>query len=92
MFYIVFFIKRISDSLFPLFLVLGVSESLRSLTKNERMSESLVFWANCSFAHLFAKNERFAEKTDERIPSPANLRIVVLFPDQWSKAAELSSI
>ena len=29
-------------------------ELLRSLTKNEQMSESLVFWANRSFAHFFA--------------------------------------
>ena len=101
-----------SDSLIPSFLVSDVSESLRSLTKNERceriaqvahqkwatMSDSLrslrgnerswanrsgrspkmsewanrsFFWANRSFAHFFAKNERFAQKTDERIPSPA---------------------
>ena len=30
------------------------------------------FWANGSFANLWAKNERFARKTYERIPSPAN--------------------
>ena len=35
-----------------------MSESLRSLTKN------------CLFAHFFANNERFAQKTDEQIPSP----------------------
>ena len=29
------------------------------------------FWANRSFAHFFAKIERFARKTDEQIPSPA---------------------
>ena len=48
-----------------------MSKSLRLLTKTEQMSESLVFLANRSFAHFFAKNERFAQKTDERIPSPA---------------------
>ena len=32
-----------------------VSESLRSLTKNERMSESLIFWVNRSFAHFLTK-------------------------------------
>ena len=37
-----------------------MSESLRSLTKNERIA---FFWANCSFAHSFAKNDRFAQKT-----------------------------
>ena len=26
--------------------------------------------ANCSLAHFWAKNERFAQKTDEQIPSP----------------------
>ena len=41
-----------------------MSNSLRSLTKNEQMSESLVFWANRSFAHFFAKNKRFAQRTD----------------------------
>ena len=28
------------------------------------------FLANCSFAHFWSKNERFAQKTDEWIPSP----------------------
>ena len=106
-----FFIKQMSDSLIPSFLVSDVSESLRLLTKNERceriaqvahqkwatmsdllrslnknerpwanpsgrsrknerISESLFFWANPSFAHFFAKNEWFAQKTNERIPSP----------------------
>ena len=39
-----------------------------------KMSEwvnSSFFWANCSFAHFWAKHERFARKTDEGIPSPA---------------------
>ena len=35
--------KAFSDSLIPSFFMSDVSESLRSLTKNERMSESLVF-------------------------------------------------
>ena len=56
-----------------------VSESLSTLTKNERS------WAIHSgrspkmskreqiaqVANLFAKNEWFAQKTDERIPNPA---------------------
>ena len=33
-----------------------MSELLKSLTKKEQMSESLVFLANRSFAHFFAKN------------------------------------
>ena len=110
MFYIGFFIKKMSDSLIPSFLVSDVNKSLRSLTKNEwcnriaqvahqkfaTMSNSLrsltkneqfaqvahqkwanewiacFFWANCSFAHFFLKNERFAQKTDEPIPSPGD--------------------
>ena len=28
------------------------------------------FWVNRSFAHFWAKNEQFARKTDEQIPSP----------------------
>ena len=48
-----------------------VSKSLKLLNKNERMSESLIFFgANRSFDHFWAKNERFAQKSDERIPSP----------------------
>ena len=31
-----------------------------------------LFWANHSFAHFMAKNEQFAQKTNERIPSPAS--------------------
>ena len=61
-----------SDSLHS-FLMSDVSKSLRSLTKNDLMSESLVFLATRSFAHFYAKNERFAQKTDEKIPSPAYL-------------------
>ena len=35
-----------------------VSKLVRSLTKNERMSKSLTFCANGSFAHFFGKNSR----------------------------------
>ena len=35
----IFLFKKMSDSLIPSFLMSDVSESLRSLTKNERMSE-----------------------------------------------------
>ena len=45
------------------------------LTKNERMSESLVVLANHSFPQLFEKkNERLAQKTDEQIPNTAYSR------------------
>ena len=61
-----------------------MSDLLRSLTKNVRpwancsgRSTKMSKWANRSLferiaqvAHFFAKNERFARKTDERIPSP----------------------
>ena len=65
-----------SDSLIPSFLVSDVSESLRSLTKHEQMSESLVFVCQ-SLIRLF-KNERFAQKTDERIPNPDRIRVTDL--------------
>ena len=62
----------------------NVSKSLKSLTKNERpwairsgcspkvseWANHLFFWGNHSFAHFFAKNERFAQKHNEVIPSP----------------------
>ena len=57
------------------FLRATMSKSLRSLTKNEQMSETIVFLSESlirSFAHFWAKNERFAQKTDEQIPSPAS--------------------
>ena len=54
----------------------NVSESLRSLTQNEWMSESSLIFLSESlirslFANLFAKNEWFAQKTNEQIPNPA---------------------
>ena len=49
-----------------------MSESLRSLTKNDRMSKSLVFLSE-SLIRSFL-NEQFAQKTDERILSPAYLQ------------------
>ena len=68
-----------------------VSEMLRSLTKNERVSESLIFFANRLFARLFAhfwaKNEWFAQKTDERIPSPGKM-----FVDSLQVAVGLTSL
>ena len=45
--------------------------SLRLLTKNEQMSELLVFLSESLIRSFFRKNERFAQKTDERISSPA---------------------
>ena len=62
-----------------------MSNLLRSLRGNERswanhsgrspkMSEWVnrsFLWVNCSFAHFWIKNEQFARKSNERIPSPA---------------------
>ena len=59
--------------------MIDVSESLISLTKNEQMSESLIFWANHSFALFWTKNERFARKSNERIPSPGDSSHILLF-------------
>ena len=74
-------IERFDHSLFLKWSTLG--DSLRLLTKNEwpwvhcsgcapKMSEWLGFFLmNRSFANFFAKNKRFALKTNERIPNPA---------------------
>ena len=72
MFYIQvgFFGKKMIDSLISSFLM-TMSNSLRLLTKNECMSELLVFLSESLICSFFAKNERFPQKTDERIPSPA---------------------
>ena len=59
-----------------------MSNSLRSLTKNERlwanrsgrspkMSESPVFLSESLIRSIFRINEQFAQKIDEQIPSPA---------------------
>ena len=40
-----------------------------SLTKNERISEKLVFWTICSFALFLAKNKWFAEKPMSEFPT-----------------------
>ena len=98
--FFVSFLKNRAIRSFPLFYVMSdVSQSLRSLTKNERYewiaqvahqkwaNEQIDYvahqkWANCSvyfyrITHLliirsffFAKNERFAQKTDEWSPNP----------------------
>ena len=47
-----------------------VSELLILLTKNERMSESLIFLSESLIRSFWTKNERFARKSHERIPSP----------------------
>ena len=46
-----------SDSLIPSFLMSDVSESLRSLTKNEQMSELLVFLSESLIRSLFCKKQ-----------------------------------
>ena len=72
---------------------------LRSLTKNERqwanrsvcwhkMSKLFAFLANRSFAYylqiLFAKNERFSQKTYERIPNPDQFHANFVFEKRHS--------
>ena len=52
--------KKISD----------VSDSLISLTKNERMSASLIFLSESLIRSFLEKNKRFARKSNEPIPSP----------------------
>ena len=59
-----------------------MSELLWLLTKNERMSQMLIFWANRSFAHFSTKNVQFAQKSNERIPEfPA---LIILWKLAWS--------
>ena len=69
--------------LIPSFLMSDVNKLLRLLIKNEQCEQiaqvaqqkwaneqmARVFLANRSFALFFAKNERFAQKTDEWIPN-----------------------
>ena len=73
-----------SDLLIPSFLVSDVSELLRLLTKNdqpwatmsdsitkkERMRESLVILSKSLIRSFFHKKRGFAQKPDERISSP----------------------
>ena len=47
----------------------NMSESLRSLTKNEQMSESLVFWANRSFAHVLQNTSYSLGKPMREFPA-----------------------
>ena len=48
-----------------------MSESLISLTKNERLSELLIFLSELLIHSFLDKNERFARKSNEQIHSPA---------------------
>ena len=49
--------EKMSELLISSFLVSDVSESLRSLTKNERMSESLIFLSESLICSFLDKNE-----------------------------------
>ena len=62
MVFIGFFISKMSDSLIPSFFVGDVSELLKSLTKNERMSELLVFFS----AHLLIFLKKRAIHSENR--------------------------
>ena len=46
-----------------------MSKSLRLLTKNEQMSELLVFWANHSFAHFSAKRSNSLRQPMSEFPA-----------------------
>ena len=70
MFYIGFFIKKIRYSLIPSFLMSDVNESLRLLTKNERMSESLVFFNESLICSFFRKKRAIrSEKPMSKFPA-----------------------
>ena len=58
------------------------SESLILLTKNERMSELLIFLSESLICSFFDKNEGFAWKANERIPTP---EFFLLDPDAVGK-------
>ena len=64
--------KKTSDSLIPSFFKRceRIAQVAHQNWACEKMRKSLVFLANRSFAHFFAKNERSAQKTNERIPNP----------------------
>ena len=52
-------IEKMSESLISSFLMSDVSESLRSLTKNEQMSESLIFLSELLIRSFLGKNRAF---------------------------------
>ena len=59
-----------SDLLIPSFLMSDVSESLRLLTKNERMSELLVFFLSIAHSLIFSqKTSDSLRKTMSEFPA-----------------------
>ena len=62
-----------SDSLIPSFLVSNVSELLRSLTKNERMSESLVFLSKVLICSFFRKKRAICAENRSANFQPWNI-------------------
>ena len=73
----VFFIKKMSNSLIPSFLMSDVSKSLRSLTKNERCERIAQVahqkWANeqiARFFELIAHSLIFSQKTSDSLRKP----------------------
>ena len=78
MFYILFLLTKWAIRSFPLFGEQGhslkmndVSESLRSLIKNEQIACFFVRIAHSLIFSQKRKNERFAQKTNEWISNPA---------------------
>ena len=91
-----------SDSLIPSFLVSDMSESLRSLTKNERCEQIAQVahqkWANEQISHFFERiahslmgNLRFAQKIDEQIPSPDIFTIWYVVPIYFNVVITINS-
>ena len=60
-----------------------VSKSLKLLSKNEWMSESLIFFSESLICSFLGKNKQFG-KTDERIPSPAKNKRIARKTDERS--------
>ena len=69
-----FVCKFLKNSLIPSFLVSDVSDCSGRSPKMSEWANRWFFWAICSSAHFFAKKERFAQNTDERIPNLAKMK------------------
>ena len=47
-----------------------------SQVAHQKWAHRSYFWAKRSFAHFFAKNKWFAQKTDEQIPTPVKILLM----------------
>ena len=85
---IIFFgtLKKTSDSLIPFFYELFERESLTKIERCEQIAQVAPqklanvriapFFSKSLIRSFFAKNERFAQKTDEQIPNPDSLSLI----------------